>query len=294
MEPESVEAIAQIERRTQALNPHPVEGGQRYLVRVPEGYDVREFNFDTDEYRDHPKRKVGTAKVYDAAAFVSYLDKHEIIDETEIWADPTAFTLTAAIDAHAADHAGWNAHRLEFKVVQTPAWQHWAGGNRRLMQQRDFAEHLEDRLPDFLEPTGAEIMEIVQTFKANTKVQFDSSERLSTGQHSLVYHEEINATAGRKGQMEIPERFKLGVKPFEGTSAFGVTARLRFRIEGGNLVLSYVLDQPEDIMRAAFDEIVHAVRYGEIDMLGQLRTTHEDGEPIEIPGRTVRLGRPTS
>jgi hypothetical protein len=50
------------------------------------------------------------------------------------------------------------------------------------------------------------------------------------------------------------------VQPFEGASAFRMTARLRYRISAGGLRIGYKLDRPEDVLREAFDDVTQVVR----------------------------------
>lgn len=245
--------------------------GMDYAVVVPAGGTVERIDNDLDMYRTRPRRKTGTVTVRDAASFNAYLDKHGV-EDTEIWADPVTHSLVAVINAHgAADteaneegQPGWGDHRVRLDLAKTTAWQAWAKHNGQLLRQVDFAEHLEQRLGDITKPAGADMLELAQRFTAKRDVQFESSRRLADGQTQLRYHEQIDAKAGSKGDIAIPEAFELGLVPFEGAEAYKVTARFRYRINDGTLLLGYVLDRPEDILRAAFDDIVQAVDKGEV------------------------------
>lgn len=241
-----------------------------YSVTTPAGaqHHVIDLEQHRDRYRDRPRRKTGTTVVHDADSFVTYLAKHAL-PETEIYADVTTGALVAVINAHghveqtngvtaveADDFAGWGDHRLHLQLHKTTAWKAWEAHDRRLLGQVDFAEHIEDRLLDIVTPPGADMLELAQTFQATRAVGFESSKRLSSGQTQLTYREEENATAGKKGQLQIPERFELALVPFEGGEPYKVTARLRYRINGATLAIGYVLDRPEDILRAAFLDTV--------------------------------------
>jgi uncharacterized protein YfdQ (DUF2303 family) len=231
--------------------------------------DLRE---ELEESQPRPDRKTGTADAHDAPAFIAYLSKHAL-PETEVWADIANQKLVAVIntsrgttpatpDPAAADiegAAGWGDHRVQLVLRKTPAWTAWVSHDKQFLSQTAFAEHIEERLPDFAAPAGAEMLELAQSFRANTKVDFESSRRLSSGETTLVYREQTEATAGKKGDIVIPDTFTLGVAPFDGTEGFKVTARFRYRITDAHLTLGYVLERPEDILRAAFDDIVTAV-----------------------------------
>lgn len=241
--------------------------GRFFGVTTPSGGDFRIVDLEDhrEHHRDRPRRKTGTVVVHDATSFVAYLHKHGLT-ETEVYADLNTQRLTAVINGHLGttgdgieDYAGWGDHRVTLRLDVTAGWAAWTHLDRKWLRQLDFAEHVEDRLPDFVAPTGADMLELAQSFSANRSVQFESSRRTKSGETTLIYKEEETAAAGRKGNMAIPDTFELGLVPFEGSEAYKVTARLRYRINDGTLTIGYILDRPEDVVRAAFLDIVEAV-----------------------------------
>ena len=232
-------------------------------VLVPEG--ARFQVIDVQEYADWPRRKVGTYRVQDSASFAAYVAKHADDGCTELWADPARTSLVAVIDAHGSSIPGWGKHRVELETVKTPSWQAWIGADGRAFKQTAFAEFIEDNLPDVREPDAATMLELAQTFQAKAKVSFESSKLLSSGERQIEYREDVTATGGKKGTIEVPSSFVLALIPFEGASAYKVSARFRYRINDGDLVLSYKLDRPADVLRAAFLDIVEGVE-SELDM----------------------------
>jgi len=237
---------------------------------------VRELNLRSviEKGQDRPDRKKGMVSVHDAPAFIAYLTKHAL-PETEVWADLANQQLVAVINTNEgidelADAvtqmiegpAGWGDHRAQLVLRKTPAWVAWATLDRKFMPQTTFAEHVEERLPDFATPSGADMLELAQSFKAHTKVNFESSRRLKSGETTLEYREDTTATAGKKGDITIPDTFELGIAPFDGCPGYRVNARFRYRITDGTLLLGYVMERPEDILRAAFDDIVTDVAGG--------------------------------
>ena len=148
---------------------------------------------------------------------------------------------------------------MSFISVLTPAWKAWAKLDGRMLAQSDFAEHLEDRSIDIVDPTAAEMLDIAQSFEATTKVDFESAERIGDGQRKLLYKETVTAKAGQSGEIVIPEKFAVGLQPFEGGEAYRVVARLRYRIVGSNLQIGYKFERPEDVLREAFTDRMVAV-----------------------------------
>lgn len=235
------------------LNPDeiPLRG-----VVLPDGY--RHQVIDLREYLDTPDRKRGRRAFDTHVSLSDYVLKH-VEGGTVIYANLKARTFTAVLNAHETDLPGWCDHRAALQLQHTPAWQAWTGLDGRLMPQEQFAEHLETNELDIVAPPAATMLELAETFHATTKVNFKSASYLDSGQRQLVYEENVQASAGGKGSITIPKTFEIGIAPFEGVDAYRVIARLRYRIGNGTLAIGYQLVRPDDVIRAAFDDIERAV-----------------------------------
>lgn len=218
-----------------------------------------------DEYRSHPRVKSGAQVVYDTDSFLAYLRKHATA-ATEIVADPRSYVVQATIDAHGEVDAGWRAHRVSLHLVQTPQWKVWTSGDGKMSNQSYFADLVEQRVIDFVvpngrvAPSGAEMLELAQHFHATKNASFDRSQRLQSGETSLSYVESVEASAGRKGDLRVPDEFFLALQPFEGSKVFQVCARFRYRLVGAELSVGYVLERPDDVQRTVFSQIVDDIR----------------------------------
>jgi uncharacterized protein YfdQ (DUF2303 family) len=266
-----------IEAVLAGADPFPLgDDGRFYTVVVPEHgkHVLVDLQAEVDKLRDTPRRKTGHYRVHDAESFVAYVSKHGDV-ESEVWADTPNAKIVGVLNAHIGDRddqqttARFEDHRVEYAVLLTEAWKRWVKFDGQLLDQQDFAEFIEERAIDVVRPTGAEMLEVAQTFKATVGVHVESSTRLSTGQRQFKYHEEIDGKAGKAGQLEIPETFDLALRPFEGADAFKVTARLRYRMTDGALRMGYKLERPEDVIREAFLSVVQKVQIGiaELDLL---------------------------
>lgn len=251
----AVDAI--IDLATAASHPVELEDGAVYAVAVPAGAQVQVVDRDLDAYRDHPRQTKGQFRFRTADSLAAYLAKHEL-PQTELWADLDTSRVTAVIDAHQGAHApaGFGYHRAILQLVHTPAWTAWAGINGRLLGQVEFSEFIEQRTIDFVDPAGADVLELAQSFQAARSGRFESSQRLNSGETNLVWKEDVQATAGKSGSIAIPDVLELALVPYEGGAAYKVRARLRYRISGGSLQLGVVLERPEDVLRDAFDTVV--------------------------------------
>jgi uncharacterized protein YfdQ (DUF2303 family) len=256
---------ALIDTAGRAVAPQPVIPGELYSVVIPDGGSHKLIDLDLDKYRNQPRRKAGTVRVHNADTLIAYIDKHGL-PQTEVWADVSRASLVAVINAHMGttgdgveDYAGWSDHRAVLEVRKTPSWEAWIAHDRKWLSQTEFAEHIEDRAVDIVQPSGAEMLELAQSITATVGVEFESSKQLSSGERQLEFKETVNAKAGTRGRLDIPTVIELALVPFEGAPRYKVTARFRFRINGGDLRLSYALERPEDVVANAFTDIVTTV-----------------------------------
>lgn len=246
-----------IDTALRSAPPAELEPGHVYAFQTPHGIHLEDLTGPS--YRDMPARKIGTATVRDAASFLAYFEKHAD-PSTEVYADSERLTITAVLDAHSSEAPRWGDHRLLLALRTTEAWSQWKALDGKLVTQAAFAEFLEDHLPELLEPSAADMLEISQSIQGVTKAEFTAGTRLATGQRQLSYVETTTAKAGQKGQLTIPETFVIGLVPFDGSEGYRLTARLRYRIaRDGELSMGYKLDRPGDILRTAFTDVTTAI-----------------------------------
>lgn len=259
----SSDAAVIVDTAVAAAEPSIVETDKLYTRVVPAG--ASQEVIDLERFLPAPRRARGTVHLQTVGAFVRYVERHDAEQTTTLWVDADTHKVIAVFNDHsrAADAGapGWGDHRAELRLQLTDAWRHWLAQDGKLLDQEAFAEHIEDGLIDIVEPDGAHMLEVAQSIQGTTRADFKQARRLSDGQVGIEYVEEQTATAGQRGDLEIPERFVLGVAPFVGEDAYRVEARLRYRIRGGDLRLGYRLDRPGDVLRDAVDGIA--------DRLGQ-------------------------
>ncbi|MFE4718364.1 DUF2303 family protein [Streptomyces sp. NPDC056728] len=252
---DNVPAIAALAQ--QALTPTEVTAGNVYLVATSDG-SVRTIDLTGPEHTGTLARKSGTTTVRDADSFLTYYAKHHD-DATEVYSDVEKLTVTAVLDAHQADTARFGEHRLVLALRRTKAWSEWLHLDGHLVDQEQFANFLEDHLVNLVDPDAATMLEIAQSIKATTKAEFQSGTRLQSGERKFVFTEDTKASAGSKGDLTIPETFKIAVPPFEGADAYSMTARFKYRISGTGLTLGFKLEQPEERAKAAFADVLKAI-----------------------------------
>lgn len=253
------EAQAIIDTAVRTLAPHELQPGGIYAFNTPGG--VHQIDLTGPQYTGDLARKTGRTVVRDAASFLAYWAKHHD-DASEVYSDVEQLTVTAVLDAHSADEPGFGEHRLHLQLRRTKAWEEWLALDGKLVDQDRFANFLEDHLVSLVEPDAATMLEIAQSIKATTKAEFQSSSRLQSGERKFAFVEDVKTSAGAKGDLQIPEVFRIAVPPFEGADAYSMTARFKYRLGGGQLALGFKLEQPEERAKAAFADVLAAIAEG--------------------------------
>lgn len=256
---------AVIDTAVRATTPTPLADGftdgevALYSVVVPAG--SHQLTIDTEavvaKYRDRPRRKTGQVSLSTPASLTQYVNAHKS-DGTVLYADWRESRVVGVLNDHDTA-AGWADHRAVLDLVPTPEWTCWTEHDGAYMSQVEFAEHIIDTTADVVEPPAADLLEMAETFNATKAVQFKSGNRLKDGQRQLTYHETIDANAGTHGNVTIPDSVLLRLAPFDGADPVEMSARIRYRIDGGNLRIGYVLDRPDLVLRAAVAAVVAGV-----------------------------------
>ena len=232
--------------------------GTKELVALPEDLQL----YDLDDHLLQPRQIERHLKVTDIATFCSYWDKWSD-QHSEIFADIDKRTVRAVFDEH-TDGVGegeqraanaliepvarWGRHTVSYESPLSREWQAWADNDKSRMDQVEFAEFLEDRIAEVVQPAGADLQEIITNFRLQRDVTFDSAIRLQDGGVQLKYHEQNEPVT----DMEMPEELELAVAPFHNGTVYKLRARLRYRLHGGSLALWYERIEPWRVLEHAF------------------------------------------
>jgi uncharacterized protein YfdQ (DUF2303 family) len=262
------EAIQKLFNYGAAQVPVQLATGMQPFIVVPEGFELKSL----ETYKEFPTHVRGNVHLYHPDSFVEYW-KRFAGPASLIFADVQTPALVGILDYHEptdthegqlGPEARWGYHRLTFNFRKTKEWKTWEGSNGKQMKQVEFAQFIEDNLPDIFEPAAADMLEMVQHFEAKKSVNFSSGVRLNNGQVQFKYEETIATGAAQQGVFSVPDTFKLAIAPFEGSANYKIDVRFRYRIEREGLQLRYELVRPHKIIEDAVNTIVTAVQ----DQLG--------------------------
>lgn len=232
---------------------HNTPDAQPYAV-IPVGYTIEEL---PTQYK--PARPTSTVKLRDAASFSKYVADHKR-SETRIYATIEPPRFLAVIDDHldpaiyaaleSDNGANWREFRALFDIPFSREFKLWSQKHKTKMSQLEFAEFLQDNLPDVSTPDGATLLEMALNFEASSSGSFVATQRLKDGSTNLEFRAETQS-----GTIQLPDEITLFIPIFENESATELKARLRYRVPttaDGKFTIWYELIRPHKAIEQAF------------------------------------------
>lgn len=251
------------------------------FVVIPEAGHVHTF----DEVLERPIKLNQLTSLHTAKDFIAYVDRFAD-NNSVVFVDVLGGKIQAVLDFHEATKVeSYNSNALQrhcehianFRVNHTPEFLKIKENSGKKMTQMDFALFLEDVMPYINQPAADELYEIVNTLQAKTSIDFKSGSRTDNGQVSLTYNENIEASAGRQGSLNIPEQIVFGIQVHRGGEHYALPARFRYRIKDGSIALWYDLDQLEKAIEKSMEDTVTYIREGKT-------VCNDDGTETKLPG----------
>lgn len=231
------------------------------VTRVADNERVQVTNLE--QHLDAPTRPRGTVSLHSHLDFATYTNRLGDPAETTVWADVDKISITSVLNDHTDQYiAGWRDNRVVLQMRRDKDWAQWVATDNRLMQQGEFAELIEGLVHTVSKPSAADMLEVSRTFQAKRNASYSSATRLDSGDVQFAYEVETSAKAGGKGQLEVPTEFELNLPVFYGTDSVQVRARLRYRVEHGDLRIGYALLRADLVERAAFELVLGQVCEG--------------------------------
>ena len=242
----NIEALVELGAAQSAprLPPEGFTGPPALLV--PPGYHVSAVAGWEPE---RPARIQEVCVFLDAESFCRYVNAFKD-DHTTIFADHRSAAVIAVLDYHGAEDPRHGEHRASLSLEKSDDWKAWVVKDRQKMSQWDFATFLEENQAAVKYPDGADLLGIVNAFAVEGSFSYSKAQRLQNGAVKLAYTMDERAAVN---EIEVPSQIELGMPVFRGGGASqGILARLRYRLESGNLRLWYELVRPAELERDAF------------------------------------------
>lgn len=226
------------------------DGGK--LVIIPEGYRAERV-----APLDQPLTRIKQAVIlHDRDSFIAYVNRYKS-EATRIFAEPGflangAARVVATMDYHQPGAADYGVHVATYSPRYSDQWQRWHNAAKAPMKQAEFAEFIEEVRADIVEPDAAKLLDIVRTFKASRKTEFDSVVYQPNGSVSLTYDDKTEQK-GASGM--LPELMKIGIPVYFRGTAYAVPVFVRFKVGGGAVQFALKIDRADVIEDAAFGEL---------------------------------------
>jgi uncharacterized protein YfdQ (DUF2303 family) len=242
-------------------DPKPIAG--TVGVVLPAGASIKTFEDLEESLREHPSKLKSQVQVEDADSFIAYFNR--FADEfSTVFLDTDKQRFVGVLDYHNSPTAPRRANHLVIFTCPTNAdWASWTSNSGTKMDQVELALFLEQHIENIQSPSGAQMLEIATSLKADRNVAFERSTRLADGQTQFVYHEVINGTAGVNKELVIPDEFTLGLQPIKGSEAYEVRCKFRWRMLGqGQISMWFDVIRPDRVRESAVNDVRAKIQAG--------------------------------
>ncbi|RVI28209.1 DUF2303 family protein [Sinorhizobium meliloti] len=217
-----------------------------------------------ERYREHPRRKSGTANVATLESLISLIDRHKtensaIFAETN-WEKPS---ITAVFDYHEAKNGGLadnGKHRAHYEFPLSEEWKAWVKINGKPLEQVEFAEFIEDHIAELSAPDSMEaedfrgkfgfkvaypneLVALSRGLQVHAETRVKNNVVLQSGEGEITWDEEHRDAQGNK--LTVPGMFILSIAPFFMGDTARIPVRLRYRVSGGKVLWICQLYRPD-------------------------------------------------
>jgi hypothetical protein len=245
--------------------PKSATGFKPYAV-VPEGYKTEPLVAAVDPpLPDHIKQVVSLG---DTESFGAYVNRYKTPDTmlfSKISEGEGGASFLAILDYHKirsesdSTQANRTNHKGKYDLPFSPEWKKWRAASGNWMSQADFAQFIDDNMPDITRPNGADLLELALNFEARQRVHFSSTITPQSGARVLKYTEEVDGesnTRGPEGTIKVPDTISLLLPVFYHGKKFEAVAKLYYRVNSGKLVISFAIRRPHEIVENSVRDII--------------------------------------
>lgn len=230
-----------------------------------------------EEYRKTPEFRKGTARLGDIASYIDHTNRFKD-DDSVIFASPNPAKpqLMTVFDYHCATADGEprnGAHRAVYDFPLSDEWIAWSRAHGQPMNQQAFAEFIENRILDVIEPGGElgpstaefarklgdiefatpmKVLELSRGLAVRVGTQVKQAVNLSTGEVQVLYETQNNDESG--APLKVPTAFLIAIPVFRSGIMYQVPVRLRYSVRERQIQWRVELHRAEVMLEDAFDE----------------------------------------
>lgn len=284
------DAVAEIARqgaepRTVTLGAGAAEVGATVLV-APMGAQIVSAKRFVEEWAERPARRHGTARLETCESFIDHVKRHAC-ETSVVFASETPPCLTAVYDynepgpeSQGENLARFGRHRAQYACPLSEEWRAWTGIAGAKMNQSGFAELIEQRIADVLDPaqagegaqrfaaqlgvrlaTPAVLMSLSRGLALTVNQRVQNAVNLASGEGQIAYVvEHQNSETGQP--LTVPGAFLLALRVFDRGAAYQVPVRLRYRAAEGKVTWTVELYRADRCLADAFAGVCKQVSEG--------------------------------
>jgi uncharacterized protein YfdQ (DUF2303 family) len=270
-EAEAVAAVVADHVHPQLLTVRAREKAVEVLV-LPKGLAAHSVKPFVDAYADAPERIEGVAEFNELDSFIAHVNRFKRLDSAVFAeAEPGNPALTCVYDYHAPDAPRFARHRATYEFPLSEEWKAWTGKHAKTFTQGEFAEWVEGRITEVLDPSAAgestramveaiggsfaspsKLLELSRGLTVHVGAKVKSFVNPSTGETTMAF--ETEHADGHRGKLVIPTAFLIALPVFRGGALYQLAARLRYRVQGAAVSWWYELHRADRVFDHAFRE----------------------------------------
>lgn len=231
-----------------------------------------------EEYRDTPLQINAEQEFCDLRGFVDYVNDFKS-DTTVCFTG--AKEIRTIFDYHGKDQPRWGNHQAVFKIQISRRWKIWEQAHNQWMPQKQFADFLDSGLNEIIDPSQAQILTLVQNFRATTSYEYDSEN--SAGREELRYRKIVQGGSSKSETITLPDYVTLALQPFENIEvlngrldeefqipAYELKAKINWQVDTNGTGLMFkvqilnvenVVNQTLEIIKNAVDKLTKVKTY---------------------------------
>lgn len=251
------------------------------LMAVPKGYSLQSVKEFFDEYKKKPDRRAGKIAVNDLGSFINIVNRFKsaasaVFYKSSASENDFVASLLAVLDYHPegpdSTNAAFKGHTALYSFPLSNELKLWLSMNKKQLNQKEFAEFLEDNSPDLVTAapaafvtsfgengaptfaTPSKILELARGIEARADEKVVNAFRASDGTCNIQYSVENKDANGQP--LRVPEWCCLGIPVFENGVQYQIPLRLRYRIGGGAVTWWFEMFRKNDVLNHAFHAAV--------------------------------------
>ncbi|HEV7278411.1 MAG TPA: DUF2303 family protein [Devosiaceae bacterium] len=176
-------------------------------------------------------------------------------------------SIVAVLDYHGRAREGGDvavpgrgAHVATLKCPFDVDYAKWRAVFGKFLDQQKMVEFIEEMIHTIAEPAAADLLEAMGDIEIERVVRFKSARNDRNGNIKFAYEEQDDSGTTRGGEYSLPEHVVIVVPIFQGGNPVSLTAKLRHRMDKGELTLGLAVPGIENLEREAFRSIGESVR----------------------------------